>query len=46
MFLLTMQLYQTGMTPLLIACLMGDCCADSVQALLDAGADPNGNDQV
>ena len=34
------------MAPLLIACLIGDSCTDAVKALLEAGADPDGNDQV
>ena len=41
-----MLLMQEGMSPLLIACLIGDSCADGVKALLEASADPNGNEQV
>ena len=39
-------LVQEGMSPLLISCLIGDSCADGVKALLETGADPNGNEQV
>ena len=44
--MMVVLLMQEGMSPLLIACLIGDSCADGVKALLDAGADSNGNEQV
>ena len=37
---------QNWYTPLLVACLAGERCKNAVEALLEAGADPNGHSRV